>query len=152
MPKLLKNPEKDKILDYLKDRFGLARDIFNDYWIVASSRQAFLFRKQNEDFKWPKDNFIRAGLPFIKIVAGYFKPTTVFIQRFGNLANRNTLTLNTQTIKTLCNQGEIAIELNTSPGYIIIKTGEHPIGVALFLEDKRLICKFPKVLRRVFLE
>ena len=156
LPKLLKGPDRDDILIFLKNRFGIKPNAFSDFWIVAFSRQAFLFRKQHENFEWPKENFVRAGLPFIRIVAGYLKPTTVFVQRFGNLANQNTLTLNIQTIKELCKAGEINTReylkdnvSHLSNGYVIIKIKGYdtPIGVGLLLEHTRLLCRFPKAIR-----
>ncbi len=129
---------------------------FDLYAIFAYKRQAFLFRRQAEEIEFP-GSFVRCGLPFMRIVAGYLKPTTVFLQRFGGLATKNILSMEKEQVYEFCNKGQI--DLNQSalgsapinpPGYVIIKTSGHILGAGLLMEDFRLLCRFPKAMRQAF--
>ncbi len=91
----------------------------------------------------------------MRLVAGYLKPTTVFLQRFGHLAWKNILHLDKAQIGRLCLEGEIDLGLESidaqeieTPGYIIIKTGEYILGAGLILDNSRILCRFPKAMRQ----
>jgi len=120
--------------------------------MYAFSRQAFLFRKQQEPVTWPEGSFVRCGLPFLRNVAGFLKPTTVFIQRFGHLARKNVVELCIEDLNELCTEGEIIMDNVTQdlelPGYVIIKLQKYFIGAGLLLEGNRLLCRFSKALRQ----
>lgn len=152
MPRLLRDDQRDILAGFYLERFGIPREIFADFEMFAFSRQAFLFRRQPIEIKWPERAFVRCGLPFVRNVAGFLKPTTVFIQRFGKEARRNVLELDLETIASLCQGGEIELPSLFNrvdvPGYIIVKFKEHHIGTALALEGNRLLCRFPKAMRQ----
>ncbi len=138
------------LLDFLDERFGIGQTALEDFDILAFSRQAFLFRAQGQQMTWPEKAFVRCGLPFLRNVAGYLKPTTVFIQRFGYLATKNVLELNMAELTRLCHQGEIlfpAPSNSTDSGYVIIKMQNHFLGAGLLLDGSRLLCRFPKAMR-----
>ena len=139
-------------MGFYEERFEMPKEIFADFDMFAFSRQAFLFRRQPFEMKWPEGAFVRCGLPFVRNVAGFLKPTTVFIQRFGKEARRNVLELDLDTIASLCIEGEISLptlsESVDIPGYVIVKFKEHHMGAALVLEGNRLLCRFPKAMRQ----
>ena len=147
---MLRNEERELIHSFLDWRFGIKREHFTEYDIYAFSRQAFLFRTQREDFILPRGHFLRCGLPFMRNVAGYLKPTTYFIQRFGDLAHKNIITLGKEELIELCEKGELALDKNSKdiegPGYVITKLDEHVLGVNLLIEN-RLLCRLPKALK-----
>ncbi len=123
---------------------------FNDFDVLAFSRQAFLFRRQKHQVKWPERTFVRCGLPFVRNVAGYLKPTTAFVQRFGHLARKNVLHLELKEVCELAQKGELTplgpVKNVEVPGYVIIKTASQILGVALILDEKRLLNRFPKAM------
>ncbi len=139
-------------MGFYEESFGIPKEIFADFDMFAFSRQAFLFRRQPFEMKWPEGAFVRCGLPFVRNVAGFLKPTTVFIQRFGKEARRNVLELDLDIIASLCIEGEISLPTLSKrvdvPGYVIVKFKEHHMGAALALEGNRLLCRFPKVMRQ----
>ncbi len=138
------------MLGFLDWRFGIKRENFTGYDIYAFSRQAFLFRAQGEDFTFPGGHFLRCGLPFVRNVAGHLKPTTHFIQRFGELAKKNIINFTTGDIIELCEKGELELDRwlkdIEEPGYVISKLDGHILGVNL-LVGNRLLCRLPKSLK-----
>ncbi len=152
MPRLLRDDQRDILAGFFEERFEISRKIFQDFDMFAFSRQAFLFRRQPFEMKWPEGAFVRCGLPFVRNVAGFLKPTTVFIQRFGREARRNVLELDLETTANLCLEGEISLptlsESVDVPGYVMVKFKEHHLGAALALEGNRLLCRFPKAMRQ----
>jgi len=142
-------------LAFLEKRFGMDATGFSPWQIYAFRRQAFLFRRQQDGPWFQRDSFVRCGLPFMRIVAGFLKPTTVFIQRFGNRASRNCIDLSMKQIAELCTNGSLHISKITgenriidAPGYVVIRTGGLDLGIGLIMEDERLLCRFPKSIRQ----
>ena len=156
MPELLSPEYRKRLLGFIEDRFGIGPDAFESHLVFAFKRQAFLFRKQKEGLlEFPESSFVRCGLPFMRLVAGYLKPTTVFLQRFGLLASKNIIHLEMDQVRMLCTNGEISIEsLHAeessleAPGYVVIKTEGYVLGAGLLLEDSRLLCRFPKSMKQ----
>ena len=151
---MLSSESRKRLLGYVCSRFGMDVRSFEPYDILAFSRQAFLFRHQDSGIGWAGGVFARCGLPFLRQTAGYLKPTTVFAQRFGRLATRNLLCLSLQEISALCRRGEITVPeagmsstLAEGPGYVIIRFGQHVVGVGLLMEGGRLLCRFPRAIR-----
>ncbi|NPA93870.1 MAG: hypothetical protein GXO58_00400 [Thermodesulfobacteria bacterium] len=150
MPRLLKTEQRHLLLEFFHERFGMDQGHFDPFDIFAFSRQAFLFRRQDKALDWPASSFVRCGLPFVRNVAGYLKPTTVFVQRFGNLATKNVLDMEMEQVGQLCSNGEIilsALPASLDTGYVIIKMQQHYLGIGLLLEGNRLLCRFPKAMR-----
>ena len=155
LPRLLKGDEKAQLIGFLSKYYGMDERDFNSYDVYAYSRQAFLFWGQEKGFQLPKGHFMRCGLPFLRNVAGFLKPTTAFIQRFGHLATRNILEIGLDELINLCATGEISIKKIDddiiTPSYVIIRVNENIFGVSLLLEDLRLVCRFPKALKEAII-
>ncbi len=152
MPRLLRERQRKLLLDFFSERFRFPRQVFDSFEMFAFSRQAFLVRRQARRIDWPQRAFVRCGLPFARNVAGFLKPTTVFVQRFGGHARKNVLPLNLETVTGLCRNGEISLPLLSKkvqvPGYVIVSMDRHFLGVALALEENRLMCRFPKAMKQ----
>jgi len=88
----------------------------------------------------------------LRNVAGYLKPTTVFIQRFGHLAAKNVLNLTMEDTIRFCKEGELVVDPASKglelPGYVMVKVEGHFLGAGLLLEKNRLLCRLPKAIRQ----
>lgn len=147
-PRWLNRDEQREIFTYWKDRFGISRAVFNNYLLAASSRTIYLIKKSEHILRFSSIRIQNIGLPFIRDVAGYLKPTTWAVQRFGYLAQKNVISIDCKLLKALVNEGEIKYPLDISSGYVIIAVDSNIWGCALFLEPDRLLCRFPKALKR----
>jgi len=155
LPELLSTEARERLVSYFEERFGLGTDVFHPFYMYAFKRQVFLFRRQEEMIPLPEGSFVRCGLPFVRLVAGYLKPTTVFLQRFGQAGSQNTVSLEWKDVKALCSAGEISLDKASMEtgrlepqGYVIIKALGHVLGAGLLLEESRLLCRFPKAIRQ----
>lgn len=136
------------MLDLWQERFGIISDHFEPYNLVSTSKTTYLIKKSMLVKSSIIDNLQMAGIPFVKQVGRFPKPATCAVQRFGNLATKNSLNLTKENLVLLCKEGEIVIHENFSSGYIIVRTGEAVWGACLFLEPERLLCRFPKNLAK----
>ncbi len=162
MPRSLGPAEKALLIHYIEDRFAIPPLALAPFEILTFSRQAFLMRRPPRAFEWQSPYFVRAGLPFLRDAAGFLKPTTCFIQRFGHLARKNRIELDRTRLAQLCTNGEITLdeeevsrrakgEQVLSPtGYVIIDVAGHPLGCCLLVEGNRLLNRLPKSLRNAF--
>ncbi len=91
---------------------------------------------------------MRCGLPFVRRTGLYLKPTTVMVQRFGDLADKNVVDLEPLGMKRLLSDGEIDVDLDIDPGYVIVRSGKNIWGVSLYLLPGRLLSRFPKGMRQ----
>ncbi len=132
----------------MEERFGITKDTFADYILAASSRTIYLIRKSRHILRCSSIRIQNIGIPFIRDVAGYLKPTTWAVQKFGNLAQKNIFNIDYDLLRTLVTQGEIKYQIDTSSGYVIIAVESNVWGCALFLEPDRLLCRFPKALKK----
>ncbi len=146
-PRLLDRFEEREICDFWQERFGIPPSVFAPFLMMTSSRTVYILRRSESIAQFTDLRIAQAGLPFIRKVAGHFKPTTASLQLFGALALSNSVDL-TGRLCEWASKGEIKLELDTSPGYVIIKTGEAIWGAGLYLEPSRLLCRLPKAIKR----
>jgi len=149
---LLRSDTREEIIGYWEERFGVPARTFDPYLLMASSRTVYLVR-ENPGLELLKTMRIQnAGLPFIRKVAGYLKPTTFAVQRFGAWAGKCIANLSISDLSRLCRDGEIKLEKDFSPGYVILRTDGDTWGCSLFLSPDRLLCRLPKNLRKAIMQ
>lgn len=83
------------------------------------------------------------GLPLLRLKKTQLKPTTAALQLFGPHADRNTVNLAREQLKTLVEKKEIKARFSISPGYVIIVAETIIIGCGLYVPG-RLISQFPR--------
>lgn len=145
-PKWLSQTEQEKILCFWNDRFGVSPRMFCNYLLAASTRTVYLISKSYHLTDMASIKINTAGIPFIRNVAGYLKPTTWAVQRFGSMATRHVVTLTDRQLYSMIQEGEIQIECKHEQGYVIIKNQDKIWGCSLFLKPDRLLCRLPKVI------
>ncbi len=121
------------------------------YDFCTTSRKIYMVRRSK---KMPLLNRFRiqqAGLPFMRRVAGYLKPTTEAAQRFGFAAKKNIIELHENELKRLCVEGEVrGAWQGADCGYVFLKTASWIWGCGLFLDPGRVVCQLPKSMKRWF--
>ncbi len=142
-------------IKYWEERFGIPPAAFIPYEFYSSTRTIYIARQSSHEEYVSRLKTDFRGLPFIRKVTKFLKPTTVAAQRFGHLAKKNVMDIDQAALLTLCREKELRLEESnaTGPGYVILRLSEpsssntksgHYLGVALFLEPSRLLCRFPK--------
>jgi len=139
---------RKRILEFLKERFGIEEDVFNEVefvetrkaiWMVPSE---FKFKENQMFLHLKKLNF--AGLRLLrKTGPDSFKPTTYALQLIGKYATKNTIEIERDVLKKLLDDGYVKLDSSTTTGFVIVRYKGLSIGCAL-LKDGILYNQFPK--------
>lgn len=127
---------REQVLDYFDLRFGLKRNIFDDFGFYSGPKGRVIVGPKQYDDRLSPDT---AGL-LIARVHKSVKPTTNLLQIFGAKVTRNTITLSrSQTLKYLqgldVKPGEDDV-IDATNGYVLLKYAGYALGCGLFQEGQ----------------
>ncbi|WP_022854644.1 hypothetical protein [Thermodesulfobacterium thermophilum] len=148
-PKKVNEEEKKEIFDYLEDRFGFSPSLFKDYEVLKGVSNFWLFPKTPYLESLTSLEVQTVGLLFLRKVSSYLKPTSAFLQRFGNFATKNVIILNFQLIEELKKHKKVEINLDLEPGYVVLKDEKWILGCGLYLPGKLFAYLEEKVLKNL---
>jgi hypothetical protein len=148
-PQKVSEKEREEILKYLEERFGIEPFYFEKYEILRGVSNFWLFPKTSYLEKLKNLQVQTVGLLFLRQVSKYLKPTSAFLQRFGYLAKKNIITLPEEVILILKERNKVEIELDLEPGYVILKDKHWILGCGLYLPGKLFSYLEPKVLKNL---
>jgi len=140
---LLKDPERDRLLGYLRHRFGISRAVFSNYYLYKRRRTVWLFSEDDRLRDLASLQVEAVGMPLLRWVGTYLKPTSVALQLFGAHADKNVVNLTSDQLRDLVEKKEIKNEFAGSSGYVIVASNSVIIGCALYLPG-RLISQFSR--------
>jgi hypothetical protein len=132
-PQEVSPEERQQILFYLEERFGIKKEVFEAYQFFKGATHYWLFPKTEKLFLLKKLSPESVGLLFLRKIKDYLKPTSTFLQRFGKYATKNIVQLNENQLKSLQENKKIPIELSISPGYVILRDENWILGCGLYL-------------------
>jgi NOL1/NOP2/fmu family ribosome biogenesis protein len=130
-------------LEFFRDRFGISPEVFSNYDLYRRGPTVWVFSKDDRLQDLAPLQVESVGMPLLRRVKNYLKPTSVALQLFGSKANKNIVSLEPQKLRDLVENREIKGEFCNSPGYVIVMTSSVIIGCALYLPG-RLITQFPR--------
>ncbi len=148
-PQKISEIEREEILKYLEDRFGIENFYFEKYEILRGVSNFWLFPKTPYLENLRNLQVQTVGLLFLRQVSRYLKPTSAFLQRFGYLAKKNIVSLSEEIISILKERNKVEIELDLEPGYVILKNKHWIIGCGLYLPGKLFSYLESKVLKNL---
>jgi len=148
-PQKVSEEEREEVLKYLEERFGIEKTHFDNYEILRGVSNFWLFPKTPYLEKIKSLQVQTVGLLFLRKVSIYLKPTSVFLQRFGHLAKKNILVLPDDVISALKEKNKVEINLDLEPGYVILKDKYWILGCGLYLPGKLFSYLEPKVLKNL---
>jgi NOL1/NOP2/fmu family ribosome biogenesis protein len=140
---LLKDPERDHLLRFFRQRFGIRQKVFSNYHLYRRSRIVWVFSKNDRLRDLASLQVKSVGMPLLRWVGTHLKPTSVALQLFGAHADKNIVNLPTDQLRALVESRELKSEFASSPGYVIVASKSVVIGCALYLTG-RLISQFPR--------
>ena len=148
-PQKISEKEREEILKYLEDRFGIEAFNFEEYEILRGVTNFWLFPKTPYLERLKNLQVQTVGLLFLRQVSKYLKPTSAFLQRFGYLAKKNFVSLSDEIILTLKEKNKVEIMLDLEPGYVILKNKHWILGCGLYLPGKLFSYLEPKILKNL---
>ena len=94
----------------------------------------------------------KAGLKAFRKVSKYIKPTTRFIQLFGNDASRARIDIDQKQLFRLINGEHLAVETIMEKGYVILSLeGRNAIGLGFYSHGK-VVSQLPKKACSVYIQ
>ncbi|MEM4272355.1 MAG: hypothetical protein QXH30_02100 [Candidatus Bilamarchaeaceae archaeon] len=128
--------EAQKFSSYLLERFGIALPSG-----VKLEGRKNLRMVSAELYKFP--SAAPKGIPAASMEGIFPKPSTSFVQLFGNLATKNTVELNREETLRFAAGDSLETAQNAETGYVIVKFKGAAIGCG-FYKDGKIANLFPK--------
>jgi NOL1/NOP2/fmu family ribosome biogenesis protein len=151
-PELAEDEERDSIFCYLRDRFGISSKQFDGY-LMFKRKQAWILLKETQQIRYASHLRVeKAGLKAFRKVSKYVKPTTRFIQLFGNAATKAKVEISKKQLSRLINGEDLVSEMDVQKGYVILSLRDgNAIGIGFF-DEGRIRSQLPKRSRAYFKE
>jgi NOL1/NOP2/fmu family ribosome biogenesis protein len=119
-----------RFADYLKERFGI---ILPGGIALKGEKSLRVMGRELSDFNTSTPR----GIPASRMKGKFPKPSTAFIQVFGNLATKNTLELEkADALAYLHGEDFLTKSLNLETGYVILSYEKAILGIGFYKEGK----------------
>jgi len=145
-PELLEPSERDRVLGFFADRFGMKLFVFAGYEFRKRGSSVWIVRSDPRLSALARLKVRSVGLILLRQVGQYLKPTSAALQLLGIHAGKNVIRLNSEKLEDLVDQGEIRGDFAASPGYVLISLEDLPVGCGLYLPP-RLLSRLPPLFR-----
>ena len=118
------NPDKKtQIIEYCKGRFGLSKKIFDNYnWYLGSKNRIYIGPEEID-----RINSESIGMCIFRLDKTP-KPTTNFLQLFGNQIYKNVIELNKKLAIDYCSGLNLESNMEVEPGFVIVKYKKVTLG------------------------
>lgn len=124
---------QEKFIEYIKDRFGFTKDDFKGLVFIADRKRVYVTTEDvaelGEPFKKPHSYGIVAGK--FQRKGRIIKPTTNFLQLFGNSAKKNIIDINEEEKEGFIRGLHIETHSECDDGYVIVRWNKHILGCGM---------------------
>jgi hypothetical protein len=145
-PELLETSERDRVLGFFADRFGMNLYVFGGYELRKKGTSVWIVRSDPRLPALARLKVRSVGVMLLRQVGGYLKPTSAALQLWGIYAEKNVIRLGSDKLAELVEQGEIQGDFAATPGYVIISLEDLPVGCGPYLPP-RLLSRLPHLFR-----
>lgn len=135
-PELAEAGEKDFLLGYMNNRFGMNKNIFTDYLLLKKKKSYWFLRKSRAVQHVTGLKVEAAGIKAFQEVGSFIKPTTRIIQFFGHRAEKAVIKLDNCLLRRLINGEYIQSEADLENGYVILTIDSGVLGLGLIINGK----------------
>ncbi len=149
MPDFVDDRERQEVLAYFLERFGIPEEVFDGFQFFQSGKVIRII----SDVVGLKEamHLYRIGTPGIPLLRRkrpIWKPTTVALQIFGQKATRNIVNLRDEQVDVFLQGCTLDENFSLATGYVIVKWAAHVLGCA-FYEKGLLESQIPREWRGV---
>jgi len=130
---LVADDDRHAIFFFLQDRFGIPEKLFDDYLLLKREGSWWLFRKSPFINSAIGLKVVRAGLRSFSNIGRFIKPTTRFIQIFGQRATRARFEIDEKGFRSALSGEAIPLQMALENGYVILLFQKQPLGLGLLL-------------------
>lgn len=133
MPTFASEAERQEILDYFSDRFGIPEKAFEGFCFLKGERKTWVVRDHPELEKILIQLKIdSAGIPLLRTKISMWKPTTAGLHFFGRYATRNVIDLEGDALRAFLNRENIEGPFSLEPGFVIVRWRGKVLGCAVY--------------------
>jgi len=132
LPIFVTKAERDEILSYTRERFGIPDEVFTGFSFLKEGKMIWVVSESKglEEI-FDRLKIMSAGVPLLRLLERW-KPTTVGLQVFGGLATKNVVTLDDETLNLLLKDETICKNFPVEFGYVIVKWKNGVLGCGLY--------------------
>lgn len=126
--------EIEELLEYFEDRFGINREIFNEYDFYKSGKEVFIASKSLSNVKLEGIFLESFGMKFATIDKNRkkFKISTDASQIFGKFAKKNFIEIPKEKLLDIFRGFDlINFYSDVEDGYVLFKYNDHILGIGL---------------------
>jgi hypothetical protein len=135
-PGFAKEGERRLLFTYLEERFGIRESVFTDFDLFSRRKTWWLLRKSASMNLPVRLKVSQVGLKAFDQVGKYLKPATWMIQLFGHHATKGVYRVTDDEFETLLKGVPLNVESAVEEGFVILRLGEHVLGVGLLSQGK----------------
>ncbi|MGB9719500.1 MAG: methyltransferase RsmF C-terminal domain-like protein [Candidatus Anstonellales archaeon] len=117
---------------YIKERFGI---VLPDWVVIEKNGDRFRMMNKQISEEKPK-NFVSKGIVCGRQTTFGIKPTSDFIQLFGNLADKNVVLISREEMLEYVKGKDLERGFDFENGYVVLKFEKHVVGVGLCMNGK----------------
>jgi NOL1/NOP2/fmu family ribosome biogenesis protein len=125
-------PQRSRVLGYFETRFGIPVTAFVGYHLLERRKTYVLLPAAPCLADLASLKVHHVGLPLLRKIRQHLKPTTAALQRFGAQASRNILDLSAAQVTDLLRTAELALAVDLSPGYVVLRHAGRLLGCGLY--------------------
>ena len=134
-PRLLDGSEKETLLGYLEERFGIPTEVFEEYCWFKREKTWWMVRASPLLEKAAALRITLVGLRAFTKIGGFIKPTTRMIQVFGKHATKSRLEVGMEDVRRLLAGETLRVETEQGNGYVILSHKGDVLGLGLLLNN-----------------
>ena len=135
-PELARGDDRRHIFSFLKSRFGIDEDIFDDYLLLAKKKSWWLFKDSELIIPSSQFKVWKVGLKAFQKVGHFLKPSTRFIQLFGYMAVKSRLDIDERGLKRLLTGKHLSVDMDIGNGYVILFYKACSLGLGLLINGE----------------
>jgi len=138
--------DRGRATSYWVSRFGVPEETFDDYvFYMKGKRKAWAVPRDVVDSLEDDDggvldslDYETVGLPFVRLSGEFPKPTTDAVQRFGDAATQNVVSLDAEDTRRFVSGDDIEGVFGAERGYVVVQheDTDAPLGCGLYLDDE----------------
>ena len=135
-PELVEGNDRQILFSYLRERFGIPENRFDEYLLFKRKRSWWLLRKSPWISSASQLKVSVTGLRAFQSVGRFIKPSTRLIQIFGQWASRAKVEVGFHQLKGLLKGELLKTDLEIENGYVILIFEDRPLGLGLLIDGK----------------
>ena len=133
MPTFASEAERQEILDYFFQRFGIPEKAFEGFCFLKKERKIWVVRDHPELERILDQLKVEsAGIPILRTKTSLWKPTTAGMHLFGLHATRNVIDLEGGALKAFLKMEPIDGPLPLEPGFVIVRQEGKVLGCGVY--------------------